>query len=526
MTFDDGYESQIVNALPLLNERNLKATFFLITGELWFSGHGLNWGQWRQVAEQGHEIGSHTVNHSSLTNLTEIEIRKELSLSQEMINQNIPSQSCISFCYPSNKYNENVISLVGEYYTAARKAGGFMNTYDELNSLLINDIGSFDNLHYYLNCADEFTSVSEKLDCFSQSVESINAWIVFHWHTVQDQEIGLFTKFLDGLISKDIWVDTIGTVSRYMTEKIASTISVVVENSNEIKINVTHSLDPLIYNVPLTIRSSVPQSWAKVQITHENNAQIIEPVMEPDGALVYYNIIPNSGLVQLTPVNPLSPVISKAPDSLTVSSEQEANASEQTFKVWNSGGDNLTYYISVDENWLSCSPENGSSTGEKDTISVNYFLDSLPPGTYFADIYISDDAAENSPQTIPVTLKIDASPNAVDEDGDGFTENQGDCDDTDNEINPAANEICGDGIDQDCDGSDLNCSPDPLDIDDDGDGFTENQGDCDDTDNEINPAANEICGDGIDQDCDATNEECLTDKNNDGGGCFILNILR
>ncbi len=90
----------------------------------------------------------------------------------------------------------------------------------------------------------------------------------------------------------------------------------------------------------------------------------------------------------------------------------------------------------------------------------------------------------------------------VDDDKDGFTENQGDCDDTKAEINPEAEEVCGDGIDQDCKDGDLICvEPDSKDVDDDKDGFTENQGDCDDTKAEINPEAEEICGDGIDQDC-------------------------
>jgi len=49
-----------------------------------------------------------------------------------------------------------------------------------------------------------------------------------------------------------------------------------------------------------------------------------------------------------------------------------------------------------------------------------------------------------------------------------------------------------------------------LDIDDDGDGYTENQGDCDDASSAIHPGANEVDGDGVDNNCNGDIDEILS----------------
>jgi len=96
----------------------------------------------------------------------------------------------------------------------------------------------------------------------------------------------------------------------------------------------------------------------------------------------------------------------------------------------------------------------------------------------------------------------------VDADGDGRSVSVTDCDDSDASIYDGAPETPYDGIDQDCDGSDL------LDVDGDGfDGVGGGGDDCDDDDATVNPQGIEVPYDGIDQDCDGAD---LVDLDGDG----------
>ena len=80
-------------------------------------------------------------------------------------------------------------------------------------------------------------------------------------------------------------------------------------------------------------------------------------------------------------------------------------------------------------------------------------------------------------------------------DGDGWRTIEGDCDDTDPTTFPGAVDVPGNGVDEDCDGSDAAAT-----VDNDGDGASA-EDDCDDDDPDNSPFLVEVC-DGADNDCD------------------------
>ena len=103
------------------------------------------------------------------------------------------------------------------------------------------------------------------------------------------------------------------------------------------------------------------------------------------------------------------PTISFSPSSFSFNAILGgANPSDQTLRIWNSGGGTLNWSVSDDAAWLSLSPTGGSSTGERDNVTVSVSISGMSTGSYNATITISAPGITNSPQTVPVRLVISA----------------------------------------------------------------------------------------------------------------------
>ncbi len=125
-------------------------------------------------------------------------------------------------------------------------------------------------------------------------------------------------------------------------------------------------------------------------------------------------------------------------------------------------------------------------------------------------------------------LPIPSDPD--DQDADGFLASVDDCDDSNSAINPAATEVTCNGIDENCDPTD-----DEPDADMDGSTLCDSEPDCDDADPDVSPLADEVCN-GADDDCDGDVDEedddlvatsWHVDGDNDGyGDVFDPGVIR
>ncbi|MCK5213547.1 MAG: BACON domain-containing protein, partial [Dehalococcoidia bacterium] len=82
---------------------------------------------------------------------------------------------------------------------------------------------------------------------------------------------------------------------------------------------------------------------------------------------------------------------------------------EVTLKIWNDGDGDMDWEVESDEDWLSLSPDDGTSSGEKDSVDVSVDIDDLDAGEYEATITIRSGDADNSPERLDVTLTIEES---------------------------------------------------------------------------------------------------------------------
>ncbi len=234
LTFDDGMPSQLQQAIPALNERGLRATFYLNPrreGTLY--GESLDWQEnlerWLPVHQKGHEIGNHTVSHpcslnmradwldgNNLRDYNLARMESDIKRAQDRIQAVFPDQSSTSFAYPC--YESDVghglnrvsyVPVIARMFAAGRSRGEYAN--DPLGC----------DLHRLSSWPVERQDGAAMIGLVETTLAA-QGWGIFTFHGINEGHlpVGLtdFLQLLDHLVRRkpDVWVAPVAEVGDYI----------------------------------------------------------------------------------------------------------------------------------------------------------------------------------------------------------------------------------------------------------------------------------------------------------------------
>ena len=122
LNFDDNRKSQFTQVKPILDKYGFKATFYVVCKYLDNKKGYMNWTELETLHKEGHDIGSHTMNHANLSDSSTKSLEYQIGKSKECLQEH--GINATTFAYPFDKGwdNKTVVNIVSKYYDLARTA--------------------------------------------------------------------------------------------------------------------------------------------------------------------------------------------------------------------------------------------------------------------------------------------------------------------------------------------------------------------------------------------------------------------
>lgn len=153
ITFDDGMQEAIDNAIPILEDSGFSAIFFIPTNYVGIKSSWMlstvnvefqviDWSTIRNLDSKGFEIGAHSMSHPKLDRISTSECYRELEGSR-MILEEFLEHEVRHMAYPFGHYDERVRELAHEvgYYTACTTEESIANSNDHWLALPRINVG-------------------------------------------------------------------------------------------------------------------------------------------------------------------------------------------------------------------------------------------------------------------------------------------------------------------------------------------------------------------------------------------------
>lgn len=288
-TFDDGAPSHVTDVAPMFDRYGYKATFNLVVD--W----GPNWSGFQKLADNGHEIASHSNTHP--TNM-----KGEEASSKAAIEAKIKSPyGCLTVAYPNCNIPDS--AAVEANYIAGRIGNGSWQG--------VPDIMSKDGPAKWYQLPALMTGSTSDIKTakdFESKIEQAIAkegWVVFLTHGLTGKQNGAATYSPTDLgeiestllwakqHDSEVWVTSMCNAAMYIKERNASKITEKSSTVKAVTYTLTHEIADSIckYQYPLSVRVPLTDGWSLVEV--KQGSEKLDSKIE-DG-MIYFRAIPNGG---------------------------------------------------------------------------------------------------------------------------------------------------------------------------------------------------------------------------------------
>jgi len=130
--FDDGEESVYTGVMPIFDQFGYKASISVIPSEVAaYSGDPYrgSWAQWKDAADRGFEIASHSMHHLDAKKLKPADYKVEIDDAKALIEQKI-GRRVFSYVFPLDSFSEPVLKYVLQSHPAVRDPVFLRSIYD------------------------------------------------------------------------------------------------------------------------------------------------------------------------------------------------------------------------------------------------------------------------------------------------------------------------------------------------------------------------------------------------------------
>ena len=119
------------------------------------------------------------------------------------------------------------------------------------------------------------------------------------YHPVSSETFDSFCTWLNQKQkSKELWVATVGEVSKYAKERTAVQITQLDSTSNQLTYSITDNLPDNIYNQALSFEVKLPENWNLVSLNYGD----IKQELKIENGVIRFSIVPDKGKLVLNKI--------------------------------------------------------------------------------------------------------------------------------------------------------------------------------------------------------------------------------